>query len=483
MRHAYKNQLIELTISSFSKEGHGIGLFPRSDGHILTVEVPFTVPGDVVKVALIKKNRGIYKSGLKEVIYPSPDRVAPRCIHFGSCGGCLWQHLPYEKQLLIKQSQIQKLFETYIEPHVKLHPIVACLPPWQYRNKMEFSFSNDKLSNQYLGLILQGSRGKVFNVQECHLASPWVLDALHAVQQWWQESELNAYHLGKNTGSLRTLIVREGVRTGDRLVMLTVSGNPDFALNKGHLQSFVASIRQAIEPIHSDQRLSIFLRIQQIAKGHPTNFYEMVLYGPDHIKEVLNIQDQENEPPYPLMFQISPSAFFQPNTHQAERLYSRALQMIKIPRNAIVYDLYCGTGTLGICTAKQAKEVLGIELSPESVVDARENIKRNRLSNIDIRQGDVGRVLSQLLAENLPRPDVVMVDPPRVGLDSRAIQHILEIKAPKLLYISCNPVTQSANLEGLIKGGYRLEEIQPVDQFPQTAHVENIIVLHFQDTL
>jgi 23S rRNA (uracil1939-C5)-methyltransferase len=258
--------------------------------------------------------------------------------------------------------------------------------------------------------------------------------------------------------------------------MITVSGNPAYALQQRHIQSFVETLRQAIEPSSPDQKLSIFLRIQQIAKGHPTQFYEMLLYGPDHIREILHIETAQNES-HTLHFRISPTAFFQPNTRQAEKLYSRAIQLTQAPIGGVVYDLYCGTGTLGICMAKQAKKVIGIELSPESALDARENVKHNQLSHVSIHTGDVGHVLPTLLEKEDLQPDIVMVDPPRAGLDSRALQHLLAIKAPFITYISCNPATQAANLEVLVKGGYRLRAVQPVDQFPQTVHVENIAVL------
>jgi 23S rRNA (uracil1939-C5)-methyltransferase len=261
--------------------------------------------------------------------------------------------------------------------------------------------------------------------------------------------------------------------------MLTVSGNPDFALNRHQLTTLVSFLRESIE-YDSDQvkhRLSIFLRIQQIAKGRKTNFYEMLLYGPDHIEEILYIKEQDDLMPYHLTFKISPTAFFQPNTEQAERLYSCALEMAQIGKDSVVYDLYCGTGSIGMCAAKQAKEVIGIELSPESVLDARENVKNNSLSNMIILQGDVGQVLTQLAAENKNKPDVIIVDPPRSGLDRKTIDHLIEFKPHKIIYISCNPTTQGVNLESLVNEGYRLEAVRPIDQFPHTTHVENIVIL------
>ncbi len=400
--------------------------------------------------------------------------IVPRCVHFNSCGGCQSQDIPYEEQLRLKEQLVRDCLAPFLNESVQFYPIIGCEPPWQYRNKMEFTFSEDKAGNRYLGLIMKNNRGRVLNISECHLVNSWFLDAIRAVRHWWEKSGLAAYHPRRDTGSLRTLIVREGKRSGDQLVMLTVSGNPEYALKRDQLDDLVKHLRESIRPLSSSQ-LSIFLRIQQAIKGKPTQFYEMLLYGADHIREELSIKEQK------LMFKISPTAFFQPNTFQAETIYSRALEMLEIDSAKTVYDLYCGTATLGICLARSVKHILSVEISPESIIDARENIKNNKIENLRIIQGDVGKVLSQLALENQnsidASPDIVVVDPPRMGLDSKALESIIALKAPQLLYISCNPITQAANLELLLKEGYRLKSVQPIDQFPQTRHLENIVVL------
>ncbi|MBA2369071.1 MAG: 23S rRNA (uracil(1939)-C(5))-methyltransferase RlmD [Candidatus Protochlamydia sp.] len=465
-----KNCITDISINAFSKEGHGVGPSSGQDGRQIEVEVPFAIPGDEVSTLLLKRKKGIYQSRLQTIISPSASRIQPLCIHFGACGGCRWQQLPYELQLQQKEGWIKAYLDPYLNSDVVWHPIIPS-SQWHYRNKMELSFSSDLSGNRYLGLILYGTRGHVFNMKECHLPRSWFAKCAEVVNAWWGDSGLAAYHSGKDTGSLRTLTIREGQRTGDRMVMLTVSGNADYALSKLQLKSLVEALRKNFELVSEDKKLSIFVRIQQIAKGRRTNFYELLLHGPDHIRETLNLNGRQ------LHFRISPTAFFQPNTEQAEKLYLRALEMAQLPSWAVVYDLYCGTGTLGICAANHVKEVLGIEISPESVLDGRENIKLNGLSNITILAGDVGDVLKTLSDEGKCRPDVVMVDPPRAGLDPKAIHHILALKAPLLIYISCNPASQAANLEFLIKDGYHVKAVQPVDQFPQTVHVENIVVL------
>lgn len=463
---------VTLTIDSLSKKGNGLGTAERENAPPCIVEVPFAIPGDTVQVALTKKRGGIFTGLLREVITPSEHRIQPRCIHAGICGGCRWQQMDYQQQLREKEKVVRELLHPYITDKTTFNAIVACDPPWEYRNKMEFSFSSNRAGDLFLGLIMDSSQGKVLNLEVCHLVSPWFVEGLKAVRQWWQESGLQAYYPPKDTGTLRTLTCREGKRTGDRLVMLTVSGNPDYSLKEPHLESFVAFVRAAIEPIHPRNKLSIFLRIHQARAGMPTEFYEMQLYGPDHIREELTIGNTAYH------FNISPSAFFQPNTQQAEKLYSLAVNMTQLPNKATVYDLYCGTGTLGICFAKRAQQVIGIELSPESSLDARTNAALNKLDNLKILTGDVGRVLEKIKEEQeYPLPDLVVLDPPRTGLDDRAIQHVIALQPPHILFISCNPRTQADNLAHLTRAGYYVDAVQPVDQFPHTAHIENIVYL------
>ena len=469
--------LENLEITHFDSHGDGLARYTNTEKVEKIVEVPFAIPGDVVDAQLFKKQRKKLIAKLHTVKMPSSLRIEPRCIHFGSCGGCRWQQMEYQTQLKYKDEFIRRLFAP-IGQETIIHPVISCEVPWQYRNKMEFSFASDSHQRKYLGLVMNSSRGDVFNLTECHLVNSWFAECVKTVRQWWHETGLDAYHPRRDRGALRTLTLREGQRTGDRMVILTVSGNPEFALHKRHLESFVAFVRDAIEPMSTNSQLSIFLRIQQISKGMPTNFYEMLLYGPDHIREILHIQTEENQKPHSLTFTISPSAFFQPNSAKAEQIYSLAIQMAKLNREATVYDLYCGTGTLSMCMGPYVKNVIGVEISLESALDARTNAANNGIDNITIMTGAVRHLLTQIKNDKkLDPPDVVFVDPPRPGLDPEALSNLIELNPPKIIYISCNPVTQVQNIEVLQKQGYILERIQPVDQFPQTFHVENIALL------
>jgi 23S rRNA (uracil1939-C5)-methyltransferase len=479
MQTSKPKRVVELALEYLSmRRGNGVGKFSMQKDQFAWAEVPFTLPSEKVKATLLRKRGGIYSARLEEVISPSPDRITPKCVHFGVCGGCRWQHMPYSLQLLQKDHFIRHSFAPLLTAQMGVQPIIPCDLPWNYRNKMEFTFSQNRAKERFLGLVMDASKGKVFHLQECHLVQPWIVEGLKAVRSWWRETDLDAYKPLHNQGSLRNVTFREGVRTGDRMVILMVSGNPDYALTKQHLETFKAFVRAAVEPLQGDAQLSIFLRIQQIAKGMPTQFYEMWLHGADHIRETLQITYSSIKSPLSLNFHISPTAFFQPNTRQAEQLYSTALQLAQIPEGSVVYDLYCGTGTLGICAAQEAKQVVGIELSPESSLDARTNVQLNGLNNVVILTGAVAQILQQIRADNsYPMPDVVMVDPPRVGLEASGIKQLVALMPAKILYISCNPLTQMADVQQLVESGYHMTHMRAVDQFPQTAHIENIVVL------
>ncbi len=434
------------------------------------VDVIGALPDEEVRVCLFKKRRSKCQARLIEVIQPSPLRVAARCSHVPTCGGCTWQHLDYTEQLRLKETHFKELFGALLEPHVELRPILSMANPWQYRNKMEFSFSQNKAGESFLGLILAGSKGHVFNLQECHLVAPWFAHVVQVVRTWWQASGLGAYRFN-DTGALRTLTLREGKRTGDKLVMLTVSGNPAYAMTAPQLKSFVEAVQNII-PVENRTQLSIFLRVQQICKGSPTQFYELLLAGPAHIREKMHIDGRD------LTFKISPSSFFQPNTEQAERLYNAAAEMIPEPLEHIL-DLYAGTATFAIAFARKAKRVTAIELNPYAVYDGESNAELNGIANLTLHCGDVGKKLEELRLEGtFQAPDLVIVDPPRTGLDARAIAHLRALSPKKILYVSCHPATQVENIHQLIaEGAYRLTVLQPVDQFPHTLHLENIAVL------
>jgi len=441
---------MESKVQSFSLKGYGV-----ADN----TEIAHVIPGDEILFELTRKRRLPKKGRLLEILVPSPDRVEPRCAHARTCGGCCWQQMAYSAQLKQKQERVHKAFG--LEPD----PIIPCETPFGYRNKMEFTFSENRGGQKYLGLMIAQAEPYVFNLTECHLTSSWFSEVVCKVRSWWESSTVKAFNPPSDTGSLRYLTLREAKRTDQKMAILNVSGNAEYALSRKELDEFVKAVQSAVEG-----DISIFLRIHQTKKGKPTNFFEMHLAGPDHIVEELHLNEGK------LSFKISPISFFQPNTLSAEKLYDLALSLL--PKSSLVYDLYCGTGTLGMAAARHADQVIGIELSPEAVIDAEENLKRNEIFNMSLHQGDVGKVITRLMSEpNFKRPDAVIVDPPRAGLDPLAIHHLKTLAPQTIIYISCNPLTQAENVKELLSAGYKLVRLQPVDQFPHTYHIENIALL------
>lgn len=328
-----------------------------------------------------------------------------------------------------------------------------------------------------MGLFSKKYGRRVVNINECHIAAAWVSSTLIAVKAWWDASTLTAYHCGKNQGSLRHITFRQGSNTGDRMVILTVSGHPEYALQQTEITAFQIAVEHALAILPTPSgHDTIILRTQYIAKKVPTYFHERILSGKGYILETLHEKKSGKQ----LYFKISASSFFQPNSLQAERLYNKALELGNFNPSATVLDLYCGTGTLAIFASFSVKAVLGIELSPESAYNAQENCVLNGITNVDILCEDVGRALASLKKDDgLKELEGVIIDPPRSGLVPNALEHLIQLQPRKIVYISCNPTTQRSNIEQLLAAGYSIHAIQPVDQFPHTPHIENIILLQF----
>lgn len=432
-------------ITDLNEDGIGFGHITLSNNELRKVSVPYTYPGDEVEIRIYRKRHKKWEGDIVQFIKQSEKRSEPFCPHFTVCGGCLTQQIPYVEQLELKKQKVEKLLGS------STLPILSSPLTLGYRNKMEFSFSQDKKGEKYLGLY---GRRRVQNVKICPISPGWFSDALGKIRTWWDETELTAFNPHSGLGSLRTITFREG--DNSKMAILTVSGDPQYALSRDQINGY-------INALSSYENMSIFLKIHQAIKGQPTQFFEMHLKGPDTLTENLA----------GVVFKISPAAFFQPNPRQAERLYETALSFLSSDIK-VVYDLYCGTGTLSILLAKKGYEVYGIELSREACLDARENGELNEVDNLTILNGDVGQVLA---SNELKKPDAVVVDPPRTGLNAQAIEEIVKLKPREILYISCNPETQARDVLEFKKQGYESLKAQPVDQFPHTPHIENIVLL------
>jgi 23S rRNA (uracil1939-C5)-methyltransferase len=436
-----ENPLVK--ILSFSKKGY-----------TTSSDVAGTIIGAIPqeKVKLLKVS-GRGKNALyilEEIIEQSKDRVNPRCAHFGVCGGCSMQHVSYQRQLEEKQKKISNLY-----PDKVVEPIIGMDDPWHYRGKMEYTFSQNKEKEKFLGLIKVKSRGYVENLKECHIVDPWFCQTLNKVREFWIHSDLEAYNPYKDEGSLQTLTLRKALYTDSKMVILTVSGNSNFALTKKQMEAFVNLLKE--------DNCSIFIDVKCICKGSPTRYYEMHLSGPDFIQE--KIGDK--------IFMFSPKSFFQPNPAVAEKFFTTIKEKLDLKGTEKVLDLFSGIGTIGMLLSPYVDHVVAVEIGKEAVCDARANIDYHEIENIEIYSDDVANFIKTRKDQFIP--DIVIVDPPRSGIGKVAIDFLQELKPQKIVYLSCNPATQKEDIEGLIS--YEISSIHPFDQFPHTPHIENLIFL------
>lgn len=469
-----KSIIKEVQIEKFSEKGVGIAF----DENRNKIAVQNSIIGDVISTELKKKRKGVIKGVILNFIKKSSMREEPKCAHFGICGGCTWQNLKYSEQLKQKENLVIQNFLEFIKTtNVELFDILKSDNIFEYRNKMEFSFSQNQKKTKFLGLIMKGQRF-VIDIERCHLASIWFSKVLLEIKNWWEKFDFSAFNYFNGDGLLRNLTIKEGKNTSDKMVMLTISDEK--VLTQEEKQSFIEHVLKAIAP---KTEVSIFLCVHVAKKGQKTTFDLQNIYGKNHITEVLNIKTLNQD--MLLKFQIGPLSFFQPNPHMAEKLYSKALSYLDEEelKNSVALDLYSGTGTIAMILSKFVKKVIAIEIEKDAVTMAKENMKLNNIENLEIYRGDVSQVLDDLInkksSQNLEfeNPKIIVVDPPRCGLSDDAIKNILKIFPKKIIYISCNPKTQAQDIKILVQNGYKLMILHPVDQFSHTFHIENIAVL------
>jgi 23S rRNA (uracil1939-C5)-methyltransferase len=375
-----------------------------------------------------------------------------RCIHFGQCGGCSQQEVPYKEQLALKEAKVAELFAP-----LSVEPIIGSPEIWGYRNKMEYTFSQDRQGRRFFGLFQKSGRGKVMTLTECHLSPPWYIEVKDALFSWWEEEDLRAYHPHSGEGLLINLVLRSSRKNNGKMVNLVVSSNPLYALTGDQLKKLVSKILEV-----TGEEVSIFLTLKHAKKGTPTTYSEMHLHGKTHLEYTFGST----------FFYVSPASFFQPNDYTGSILCATALEMLAPSKEERLLDLFCGLGTLGLYFAPYVSEVVGVEINKAAVADARDNALRNNIDNAFFFAEDV----TTFIQDHQEAFDIVIVDPPRVGLEKRGVEALLTLKPKKILYISCNPKTQAEDLKSLVCQ-YKVEKIQPLDQFPHTPHIENLLLL------
>jgi 23S rRNA (uracil1939-C5)-methyltransferase len=445
-----KDEEVELQVDSLAYGGNGVA---RLNGFVVFVRRG--LPGDRVRARVTKVKRGFAEALATEVLEPSPQRVEAPCAHYPACGGCRFQDLAYESQIAAKEEQVRDAFKRIGGiPDAPLEPILPAESPFFYRNKLEYSFTQTP-SGPALGFHKAGRWDEVLEIEKCWLTTDLGNAIRNAVRDWAREESLVAYDQAEQTGYLRHLVVREGRNTGQALVMLVTAPGEKF--ERGY---FVEVLRRFPEV------RSIHWAVND-TPAEVTNLPSTLLWGDDAIEEEL----------LGLRFRIRPNAFLQTNTAMAERLYALAIEYAALTGTETVYDLYCGTGTIGLSLARNALTVWGVEISEESVACALENVELNGIGNAAFFAGNVGQSLEEL-AERAGPPDVVVVDPPRAGLAGKALKRTGALGAGRLVYVSCNPTTLASDVKVLrAEFGYELARAKPVDMFPHTPHVETVALL------
>jgi 23S rRNA (uracil1939-C5)-methyltransferase len=440
-----RDQELELTVDSLAYGGNGVA---RLDGFVVFVRSG--LPGDTVRARVTKVQRRHAEAIATDVITPGPQRVDAPCAHYPACGGCRFQDLAYDAQLAAKERWVADSLERLAGlANPPLEPIVGAVSQFHYRNKMEYSFTEND-GGPTLGLHRAGRWDEVLEIEKCWLTSDLGNAIRNRIRDWAREERLPAYDQATQEGYLRHLVVREGRNTGQALVQLVTARGERF--DRERLIEVLTEFPE-VRSIH-----------WSVNRGpaEVTNLPTELLWGEDAIEEEIG----------GLRFRVRPNAFLQTNTEMAERLYGIARDLASLEGGETVYDLYCGIGTIGLSMASSALTVWGIEISEESVACAIENQELNAVGNAAFFAGNVGEVLREL-RDRAGDPDVVVVDPPRAGLAGKALKRLGEIGAPRIVYVSCNPTTLAGDLKRLSDDyGYRLVTAQPVDMFPHTPHVE-----------
>ena len=441
------DQEIELRIDSLAYGGNGVA---RLNGFVVFVRRG--LPGDTVRARVTKVKRSHAEAIAVEVVEPGADRVEAPCLHYPACGGCRFQDLAYERQLEAKSGQVgDAMARIGGFSDLELEPAVPAESIFHYRNKLEYSLTETP-DGVGLGLHRAGRWDEVLDIEKCWLTTDVGNALRNAVRDWARAEGLSVYDQATHEGYLRHLIVREGRNTAQALVVLvTAPGRLD-------------GEERLVETL---QRFPEVRSIYHAVNDRPaevTNVPAKLLWGEDAIQEEI----------LGLRFRVRPNAFLQTNTAMAEVLYSLALEYAGLTGEETVFDLYCGTGTIGLTMAREALTVWGVEVSEESVACAIENAELNGITNTAFFAGEVGDSIEEL-HERAGKPDIVVVDPPRAGLSAKALRRIARLEPARIVYVSCNPTTLAGNAKELVgEHGYRLERARPVDMFPHTPHIETV---------
>ena len=454
---------VNLDIESLAFGGMGIAYLNNC-----VTFVKNAIPGQKVNARITKKRSSYLEARCLEVLNKSPYQVKEPCKHFSDCGGCTFQNLDYEMQIAAKKDQVENLFQRIGNfKDITCQPILGCDVIFNYRNKMEFTFSNKELVPESekrepidyaFGLHAPNRWDKIININECHIQSQLSNEIFQTIRKKALELKLEPYDIKEHKGFLRNVVIRVGTNTGEVMINIATTNE-----NKKAVQPMLDELI-----IKFPQITSVVNNITTSRAGISMGEHQVILFGNDHIIEKLGNYE----------FIISADSFFQTNTRQAEKLYEIIIRESKLTGKEIVYDLFCGTGSIALYVSNYAKMVYGFEIVMSAVQDAMQNAIRNKVNNTLFFLGDIKELFrSNSEVESLEDPDVMIIDPPRSGLHANTIKDILNKYPKRIIYVSCNPSTQARDVELLCREKYELIKLSPIDMFPHTPHIENVATL------
>lgn len=446
-----KEYVVEIIDNGF--EGEGIAKI-----NDFTIFVPNAIKGEKVKILIVKVLKSYGYGKIIDLLEKSIDRVKSDCDTYKRCGGCSLRHIKYEKTLEMKQNAVQSLVNKFLKNKIEVQKTLGMEKPYYYRNKAQYPVGKNSEGKAQIGVFANRTH-EIIPIQECYIQNKKSQEVAKFVIEFINANNISVYNEKTRKGLVRHIVIKVGVKTNEIMCVLVINGKeiPKEKELVTEVTKKFPEVKTIVKNINT-QNTNVVMGKENI-----------VIYGNGYIKDQLG----------KYIFKISPHSFYQVNPIQAENLYNIGVQAANIDKNDIVFDLYCGIGTISLFMAQYAKKVYGIEIVEQAIQDAKENAKINNIENAEFIAGDVENVLDDLINVKKVIPDVIMIDPPRKGMDNKSVENILNIKPKKLVYISCNPATLVRDL-AKFEEEYEVKTIKPVDMFPFTSHVECVAVLHIK---
>ena len=445
-----KNEEYIVNIEDYGMNGEGVAKIDN-----FAIFIPGAMKGEKVKILIVKVLSSYAFGKILEIIEGANCRVEPDCETYKRCGGCALRHIDYEETLNIKQNMVQNLFDkTFKDKKIKVENVIGMGNPYNYRNKAQYPVGLNKANEPVIGIFAERTH-EIIPMKECLIQNPLSEKIAIAIYRFIKENNISVYNEKTREGLLRHIVIKNGIRTHEIMCILVINGTK-IPKEQELIEMLVKSynVKTIVKNINKENT-NVILGKENI-----------IIHGDGFIYDILG----------DYTFKISPMSFYQVNPVQAEVLYNTAIEMAELNKDDILFDLYCGIGTIGIFASRYVKKVYGIEIVEDAIKDAKENAKINEINNIEFYAGDVEKIFSNLLEKKQIYPDVIIVDPPRKGLDNRTIENILTVEPRKFVYISCNPATMVRDLK-LLEKKYEIKRVVPVDMFPYTTHTESISVL------